>query len=109
MFEATFATILAMLTWIYGVPGLQPKNARKTRKFVLFLQNSLFSSLKSVPLGDVTLQKRVTDLHQRFPLKKAAISKFSRTMIHLGWSQGLHLRHAISPCPDQLETCGLDH
>ena len=25
------------------------------------------------------------------------------------WSQGVHLRQAISPCPDQLETCGLDH
>ena len=58
------------------------KKCSKNTKIRLFLQKSPFSSLKSVPLG--TLQKRVTDLHQRFPMKKGANSKFPRTMIHLG-------------------------
>ena len=72
-----------------------------------FLQKSPFSSLKSVPLGDVTLQKRVTDLHQRFPMKKRAISKFPRTMIHLGdiagprgcifATQFLHVQTSLRP------------
>ena len=60
------------------------KKCSKNTKFRAFLQKSPFSSLKCVPLGDVTLQKRVTDLHQRFPMKKGAISKFPRTMIHQG-------------------------
>ena len=46
-------TILTMLTWIYGVPGLQPKNARKTRNFVLFYKNRRF--LRSNAFHWVTL------------------------------------------------------
>ena len=52
-FKATFATILTSLTWIYGVPRLQPKNTRKTQKFVLFCKNHCF--LRSKAFHWVTL------------------------------------------------------
>ena len=60
------------------------KKCSKNTKIRPFLQNSPSSSLKSASLVDVTLQKRVTGLHQQFPMNKGAISKFPRTMIHLG-------------------------
>ena len=57
---------------------LQPRKTLKKREKLLFLQKiSIFFAQKRF-IGVFTLQKSVTDLHQRLFVEKRAISKFSR-------------------------------
>ena len=88
---------------------LQPKKHQRTRNIDIFAKNLSF--LRSKAFYRVTLQKLSRTYTNDSPQKMCKLKLFANhdpSERHF-WSKWTCHRHAISPHPDQLETCGLDH
>ena len=101
---------LQLLWLILRALALVPRKVLKNAKNHVFATFALKIALFSLETGanaHTELQRRKTRLTKRFPVFKifANHEPFERHF----WSQGVHLHHAFSPHPDQIETRGLDH
>ena len=80
----------------------------KTRIFAVFWKNSVFFAQKR-SIGCRYIVKKCDCSVPMIPYEKRRNFKIFRdhdpSERHI-WSKGVYLRHAISPHPDQLETCG---